>query len=199
MHGHWERDRATRCRTSRGCPSMPVIVATVGRGLRFRRRWSTASVAPSPEMRSTFGRLRWVMYWRTNGESPLQVPQLASLCRVSMAGEVLPLPLTPVKAASRPLGMLTDTSRRLLVRAPVDGLAPHTRDVPYECGQPSSTPSQRSRTWGQPPFMPNKPITPLCDGRSSPMAPSGRFIRSVSQDVAVPMRPVLRFRAGTPQ
>lgn len=28
------------------------------------------SVAPSPEMRSTFGRLRWVTYWRTNGGHP---------------------------------------------------------------------------------------------------------------------------------
>ncbi|MBB4772441.1 hypothetical protein F4557_000859 [Actinomadura catellatispora] len=47
--------------------------------------------------------------------------------------------------------------------------------------------------------MRNKPITPLCDGRSSHMAPSGRFTRSVSQHVAVPMWPVLRIRAGTPQ
>ncbi len=105
---------------------MPVIVATVERGLRFSRRWSTASVAPSPRMRSTFGRLRWVMYCRTNGESPSRYRSWASLCSVSIASEVLPLPLTPVKATSSPLGMLTDTSRRLLVRAPTTSMVSRT-------------------------------------------------------------------------
>lgn len=54
---------------------------------------------------------------RSGTTAELQIPQLCLVVQ-SMTSEVLPLPLTPVKATSRPLGMLTDASRRLLVRAP---------------------------------------------------------------------------------
>lgn len=133
---------------------------------------------------------------------PLQIPQLGLVVQSVDGQRGLAAAAHSGERDEPPLGDAHRHVPQIVGTSPhhVDGRALHTRDVPYEYGQPSSTLSQRSRTWAaRPPAMPNKPITPLRDGRSSPMAPSGRFTRSVSQHVAVPIRPVPPIRTATPR
>nr|BFE99823.1 hypothetical protein GCM10020241_14990 [Streptoalloteichus tenebrarius] len=120
---------------------MPVIVPMVERALRFSLRWSTASVAPRLLMRSTWGRSLGVTYCRTNGDSPSRYRSWASACTVSIANEVLPLPLTPVNATIRPRGMRTVTSRRLWVRAPTTSIHPSPPSPPVPPARPSPPPA----------------------------------------------------------
>ncbi|BFO18340.1 hypothetical protein SHKM778_47280 [Streptomyces sp. KM77-8] len=104
-----------------------MMLPRVERGLRFSLRWSTARVTPSPEMRSTWGRSFGEMNCRKKGEIPLRYRSCASAWIVSIAKDVFPLPLTPVKATILFLGMVTLTLRRLWVFAPTTSMNSSTR------------------------------------------------------------------------